>query len=103
AALADGRQLWLNLASGRVLHEMRLAAAIESSPALGEDLRTLHAGTDEGEMVGVDIVEGRERYRVKVGRLVRSSPLPLAGRVVVGVVEGKSGGMLLALDAAKGT
>jgi outer membrane protein assembly factor BamB len=103
AATADGRLVWLDRESGRLLHEMKLAAAIESSPALGEDQRTLHAGTDEGEMVGVDIIEGRERYRVKVGRLVRSSPLPLAGRVIVGVVEGKSGGMLLALDAAKGT
>lgn len=103
AATADGRLVWLDRESGRVLHEMRLAAAAESSPALGEDQRTLHAGTDDGEVVGVDIVEGRERYRVKVGRLVRSSPLPLGGRVIVGVVEGKSGGMLVALDAAKGT
>jgi outer membrane protein assembly factor BamB len=102
-ATADGRLLWLDRESGRRLHEMRLAAAIESSPALGEDQRTLHAGTDDGEMVGVDIVEGAERYRVKIGRLVRSSPLPLAGRVIVGVVEGKSGGMLLALDAVKGS
>src|SRR6185503_14046509 len=98
AATADGRLVWLDRESGRVLHEMRLGAAIESSPALGEDQRTLHAGTDDGEMVGVDVVEGRERYRVKVGRLVRSSPLPVAGRVIVGIVEGKSGGMLLALD-----
>ena len=103
AATADGRLLWLDRESGRVLHEMRLATAIESSPALGEDQRTLHAGTDDGDMVGVDIIEGRERYRVKVGRLVRSSPLPLAGRVLVGVVEGKSGGMLLALEATKGS
>ena len=103
AATADGRLVWLDRETGRLLHEMRLAAAIESSPALGEDQRTLHAGTDDGDIVGVDIVEGRERYRVKVGRLVRSSPLPLAGRVLVGVVEGKSGGMLLALDAVKGS
>jgi outer membrane protein assembly factor BamB len=102
AATADGRLVWLDRESGRLLHEMRLAAAVESSPALGEDQRMLHAGTDDGEMVGVDIVEGRERYRVKVGRLVRSSPLPLGGRVIVGVVEGKSGGMVVALDAAKG-
>jgi outer membrane protein assembly factor BamB len=103
AATADGRLLWLDRESGRTLHEMRLAAAIESSPALGDDQRTLHVGTDDGEMVGVDIVLGRERYRLRVGRLVRSSPLPLAGRVIVGVVEGKSGGSLVALDAGKGT
>ena len=102
AATADGRLIWLDKGSGRVLHQMRLGTAVESSPALGEDARTLHAGTDDGEMVGVDIVEGKERYRAKVGRLVRSSPLPLAGRVIVGVLEGKSGGMLLAVDAAKG-
>ena len=102
AATAEGRLVWLDRASGRVLHEMRLGAALESSPALGEDQRTLHAGTDEGEMVGVDVVLGREVYRVKVGRMVRSSPLPVGGRVAVGVVEGKSG-MLLALDAAKGS
>jgi outer membrane protein assembly factor BamB len=103
AATADGRLLWLDRQSGRTLHEMRLAAAIESSPALGEDQRTLHVGTDDGDMVGVDAALGRERYRVRVGRLVRSSPLPLAGRVIVGVVEGRSGGALVALDAAKGT
>jgi outer membrane protein assembly factor BamB len=102
AATADGRLIWLHRESGRTLHEMRLAAAIESSPALGDDQRTLHAGTDDGDVVGVDMALGRERYRVKVGRLVRSSPLPLAGRVIVGVVEGKSGGALLSLDAAKG-
>jgi outer membrane protein assembly factor BamB len=102
AAAADGRLVWLDRESGRILHEMRLAAAIESSPALGDDQRTLHAGTDDGEIVGVDAAAGRERYRVRLGRLVRSSPLPLAGRVIVGVVEGKSGS-LVALDAAKGT
>src|SRR6185295_8636514 len=101
-ATADGRLVWLDRDTGRLLHEMRLGAAVESSPALGEDQRTLHAGTDDGEMVGIDIVEGRELYRVRVGRLVRSSPLPLAGRVLVGVVEGKGGGMILALDAANG-
>jgi outer membrane protein assembly factor BamB len=103
AATADGRLLWLERESGRLLHEARLAAAVESSPALDEDQGTLHAGTDDGEMVGVDVVLGRERYRVKVGRLVRSSPLPVSGRVIVGVVEGKSRGSLVALDAAKGT
>jgi outer membrane protein assembly factor BamB len=103
AATADGRLLWLDRENGRTLHEMRLAAAIESSPALGEDQRTLHAGTDDGDVVGVDVALGRERYRVRVGRLVRSSPLPLSGRVIVGVVEGKTGGSLVALDAAKGT
>ena len=103
AATADGRLAWLDRESGRVLHEMRLAAAIESSPALGDDQTVLHVGTDDGDMVGVDVATGRERYRVRVARLVRSSPLPLAGRVIVGVVEGKSGGSLLALDAAKGT
>jgi len=103
AATADGRLLWLDKGTGRTLHQMRLGTAVESSPALGEDGRTLHAGTDDGEMVGVDIVEGKERYRARVGRLVRSSPLPLAGRVIVGVLEGKSGGMLLAVDAEKGS
>ena len=103
AATADGRLVWLDRENGRTLHEMRLAAAIESSPALDDDQRTLHAGTDDGDVVGVDVALGRERYRVRVGRMVRSSPLPLAGRVIVGVVEGKSGGALVALDAAKGT
>jgi outer membrane protein assembly factor BamB len=103
AATADGRLVWLDRQTGRRLHEIRLAGAIESSPALGEDQRTLHAGTDDGEIVGIDAAAGRERYRVRLGRLVRSSPLPLGGRVIVGVVEGKTGGALVALDAAKGT
>jgi len=103
AATADGRLAWLDRQNGRILHEVRLAAAIESSPALGDDQTILHVGTDDGDVVGVEMATGRERYRVRVARLVRSSPLPLAGRVIVGVVEGKSGGSLLALDAAKGT
>src|SRR5687768_16754524 len=45
AASADGRLLWLERESGRLLHEAQLAGAIESSPALGEDQRTLHVGT----------------------------------------------------------
>ena len=102
AATADGRLVWLDRGTGRRIHEMRLAAAIESSPALGEDQRTLHAGTDDGEIVGVDVAAGRERYRVRLGRLVRSSPLPVAGRMIVGVVDGKSGA-LVAVDATKGT
>jgi outer membrane protein assembly factor BamB len=83
------------------VHEVKLGSAAESSPALAEGLA--HVGNDDGELVGVDVGRGEERYRLKLGQLVRSSPLPLPnGPVVVGVVEGKSAGALVALDPAKG-
>lgn len=98
---ADGRLLFLDRAHGRRVHEVRLGSAAESSPALAEG--TAHVGNDDGELVGVDVGRGEERYRLKLGQLVRSSPLPLPnGPVVVGVVEGKSAGALVALDPAKG-
>jgi outer membrane protein assembly factor BamB len=100
APTADGRLVFVDRASGRRVHEMRLASAIESSPALVE--RVLHVGSDDGEVIGVDVVDGAERYRTKLGRLVRSSPVPWEDRVVVGVVEEKTAGGVAALDAAKG-
>jgi outer membrane protein assembly factor BamB len=98
---ADGRLLFLDRAHGRRVHEVKLGSAAESSPALAEGVA--HVGNDDGELVGVDVGHGEERYRLKLGQLVRSSPLPLPnGPVVVGVVEGKSAGSLVALDPAKG-
>src|SRR5439155_710738 len=55
-----------------------------------------------GEVVGVDVVDGTERYRVRLGRLVRSSPLPWQDRVFVGTVDDKGAGGVASLDAAKG-
>lgn len=100
APTADGRLVFVDRASGRRVHEMRLASAVESSPALLE--RVLHVGSDDGELVGVDIVDGTERYRTRLGRLVRSSPVGWEDRVIVGVVEEKTAGGVASLDAAKG-
>jgi len=100
AACADGRLHFLELASGRRVHEMKLASALESSPAL--DGTVLHLGTDDGDVVGIDVRDGREAYRFKAGRLVRSSPLVHEGRVFVGLVETNETGALVAIDARKG-
>jgi outer membrane protein assembly factor BamB len=100
APTADGRLVFLDRARGRRVHEILLASAVESSPALSG--RILHVGSDDGEVVGVDVVDGTERYRTRVGRLVRSSPLPWQDRVFVGVVDEKGAGGVAALDAAKG-
>ena len=59
-------------------------------------------GTDDGELVAVGLAQGEERWRIKLGQLVRSSPLVTGGRAYVGVVENKTAGALVALDAAKG-
>jgi outer membrane protein assembly factor BamB len=100
AATAEGRLLFLDRRSGRLVHELKLGSAIESSPSLAGDI--LHVGTDDGELVGVSLAQGDERWRIKLGQLVRSSPLAADGRVLVGVVESKTTGALVALDAAKG-
>jgi outer membrane protein assembly factor BamB len=100
APTAGGRLVFLDRASGRRVHEMPLASAIESSPALSG--RVLHVGSDDGEVVGVDVVDGTELYRMRVGRLVRSSPLTWEDRVVVGVVDEKGAGGVVALEAEKG-
>ena len=72
----------------------------ESSPALNG--RAVLLGTDDGELLAVDAVDGRLLYRVKLGEVVRSSPLPQGDRVYVGAVEGKGLGALVALDAGSG-
>ncbi|HET7293698.1 MAG TPA: PQQ-binding-like beta-propeller repeat protein [Vicinamibacteria bacterium] len=97
AATADGRLLWLDPASGRLLHELKLASAIESSPAATAE--ALFVGSDDGECIAVDLLAGAVRWRARLGQVVRSSPLPVGDRVVVGVVEAKGAGGLAALDA----
>jgi outer membrane protein assembly factor BamB len=96
---ADGRLLFLDRRTGRVLHELPIASAIESSPSL--DGTTLHVGTDDGELVAVDVLRGEVLSRVKIGRLVRSSPLVLPGAVHAGSVDDKVGAFAR-LDLAKG-
>jgi dTDP-4-dehydrorhamnose reductase len=98
AASADGRLVWLDAASGRVLHEMKLASAIESSPAVADAVAWV--GTDDGECVAVDVASAAIRWRARIGQVVRSSPLPVGDRVFVGVVEAKGAGGLVALDAS---
>jgi len=100
AATADGRLLFLDRASGRRIHEMRLASGVESSPAVSG--RWILIGTDDGELAAVDLVDGALRYRVKLGEMIRSSPLPIGARVLVGVIEPKGAGALVALDRETG-
>ncbi len=96
AVTADGRLVWLDPVSGRVLHELKLGSAIESSPAVSGGV--LYVGTDDGECVAVDVAAARVSWRARIGQVVRSSPLPVEDRVVVGVVEPKGTGGLVALD-----
>ena len=56
AATSDGRLLFVERGSGRLLHELRLGSAVESSPALYGD--ELHVGTDDGDYVVVDVTRG---------------------------------------------
>src|SRR5712691_11689762 len=100
AASADGRLHFLERGTGRRLHEAKVASALESSPALAGDV--LHLGTDDGEVVGIDVRDGKEAYRLKAGALVRSSPVVNDGRVLVGVMDTKDAGALVAVDATKG-
>ncbi len=91
-----GRLVFLDRRRGRVLHEV-MVGATESSPALADGV--LYVGTDEGALLAIDVATGAERFRAKLGGLVRSSPLPLGDRIVVGVVDAKAGGALVAIDA----
>jgi len=96
AATADGRLVWLDPPSGRVLHEQKLGSAIESSPAFADGV--LFLGTDDGECIAVDVASATLRWRARLGQVVRSAPLPVGERVLVGVVEAKGLGGLVALD-----
>jgi outer membrane protein assembly factor BamB len=58
-------------------------------------------GTDAGELVAVDTASGEERFRLRVGDMVRSSPLALDGLVAVGTVAGKTGGALVAVEPSR--
>ena len=98
---ADGRLVALDRTSGRLLLTMRVTTACESSPAMVDG--QLWLGSDDGEVMGVDIASGAEPLRVKLGKLVRSSPLPLGERVLVGVMDTKESGAVVAVDRKKGT
>ncbi len=100
AATTDGRLLFVERASGRIVHELRLGSAVESSPALHDG--ELHVGTDDGEWIAVDVARGEIVRRLRLGQVVRSSPLPLPERVVVGTVEPRGAGSLAAVERATG-
>lgn len=93
---SDGRLLFIDRARGRLLHAVTIGAS-ECSPTLADGI--LHVGTDDGLLLGIDVATGGERYRARLGGLVRSSPLPVAGGVVVGTVDPKGGGAVVAVDA----
>jgi outer membrane protein assembly factor BamB len=97
---SDGRLLFLDRASGRKLHELRLGSIVESSPGVVEGI--LAVGTDDGDVIVVDLIKGEERFRQRLGQLVRSSPLALKGRLVVGLVEAGGTGALVALEPSRG-
>lgn len=99
-ASADGRLHFLDRTSGRRVHALKVASALESSPALAGTV--LHLGTDDGDVLGIDVRDGRGAYRFKAARLVRSSPLVHDGRVLVGLVDKKETGALVALEAGTG-
>ena len=84
----DGRLLFIDRARGRLLHTVAIGPS-ECSPTLADGV--VHVGTDEGLLLGIDVATGDERYRAKLGGLVRSSPLPIANGVVVGH-RGREGG-----------
>jgi outer membrane protein assembly factor BamB len=90
-----GRVVFLDRRRGRLLHEVVIGPS-ESSPAIADGV--LYVGTDEGALVAIDVATGAERFRAKLGGMVRSSPLPLGDRVVVGVVDARVGGALVAVD-----
>jgi outer membrane protein assembly factor BamB len=92
----DGRLLFIDRARGRLLHTVAIGPS-ECSPTLADGV--VHAGTDEGLLLGIDVATGAERYRAKLGGLVRSSPLPIANGVVAGIVDAKGAGAVVAVDA----
>jgi eukaryotic-like serine/threonine-protein kinase len=100
AATADGRLLFLDRSSGRLLHELRLGSAVESSPVLADGV--LWVGTDDGELVAVDVASGRESRRLKLGRMIRSSPLVAGDAVVIGVLSAKADGAVMAVSRTSG-
>ena len=91
AVTSDGRLVFVDRRTGRLLETVTVGSAAESSPAISAGV--IHAGTDDGTMVGTGLEDGRERYRAKMGSLVRSSPVAADGLVIVGTVEGTSPGL----------
>jgi outer membrane protein assembly factor BamB len=92
AVCNDGRVLFVDRDSGRLLHELPLRSAVESSPAWAANV--LYVGTDDGALVSIDPIAGRELSRVSVGQMVRASPLPLDDRVIVATMDAKGGAAL---------
>ncbi len=98
AVTGDGRVLFVDRHRGRLLHELPVRSAVESSPALTQG--KLLVGTDDGALVTIDVSAGTELARVNVGQMVRGAPLPHGERVLVPVLDGKGGGALAAIGSA---
>ena len=98
AATSDGRIIFLDRPTGRVLETVPIGTAVESSPGVADG--SVYTGTDDGAVVALGLADGRERFRAAVGGMVRSSPLPVNGVVIVGTVDAKGQGALVALDEA---
>src|SRR5687768_2334199 len=97
AATSDGRLVFLDRVTGRVLEAVPVGSAVESSPGIADGV--IHVGTDDGAVVAIGLADGRERFRAKAGGMVRSSPLPVDGLMIVATVEAKGRqGALIALD-----
>jgi outer membrane protein assembly factor BamB len=92
AVCGDGRVVFVDRENGRLLHELLLRSAVESSPAWSGAV--LYVGTDDGALVTIDALAGREVSRVSVGQMLRASPLPVDDRVIVATVDAKGGAVV---------
>lgn len=94
-AVPDGRVLALELRTGKLIWSVR-TAGVTAPLALLESL--VVAVTDTGDVLGLAVASGAQRWRRPLGRAARAAPVPAAGGIAVATL----GDSLFLIDAATG-
>lgn len=93
-----GRAMAIDTRTGRTLWTRRLKAAVASSPAVIGAPGTPPAGgqppsvlitTMRGDLISLDLERGRERWRIRLGSPIESSPLVIGRAVYIGTKAGE--------------
>ena len=83
----DGSFYAFNPGNGKIIWSKLIGKVAESSPAVGEGI--IAFGTDGGDIVALDALTGKEKWRYDIGEIeIKSSPVIADGTIFVGSNDG---------------